>query len=204
MEIYEGLLMLQHRGQDSGAWRLWRAGRPAWTAGRRPMRGRGADGGLHGCAWGPPSAWRLAAPRQFCTGMHAACIRCWCCHVLPALSACRAAPASPAPNRAASCPPPARSRPLLPPAAGMVSTDWRKFYEYKANGLVKDVFSQQSRLDTLKGGRRAAAPRVQCLRAGPGVGRLEVAGRDWQQRAPPADTRPPPGPAQKPSPHPPP
>ncbi|EFN59299.1 hypothetical protein CHLNCDRAFT_137657 [Chlorella variabilis] len=36
-------------------------------------------------------------------------------------------------------------------SAGMVSTDWRKFYEYKANGLVKDVFSQQSRLDTLKG-----------------------------------------------------
>lgn len=35
----------------------------------------------------------------------------------------------------------------------MVTTDWHKFFEYKANGLVKDVFSNQSQLDALKGGR---------------------------------------------------
>jgi glutamine phosphoribosylpyrophosphate amidotransferase len=33
----------------------------------------------------------------------------------------------------------------------MVSTNGRKFYEHKANGLVKDVFSQQTLLDSLKG-----------------------------------------------------
>lgn len=36
-------------------------------------------------------------------------------------------------------------------SAGMVSTNGRKFYEHKANGLVKDVFSQQTLLDSLKG-----------------------------------------------------
>lgn len=36
-------------------------------------------------------------------------------------------------------------------SAGMVTTDWRKFYEYKNNGLVKDVFSKQSQLDALSG-----------------------------------------------------
>ena len=33
----------------------------------------------------------------------------------------------------------------------MVTTNGAKFYEYKANGLVKDVFSQQGQLDALKG-----------------------------------------------------
>lgn len=36
-------------------------------------------------------------------------------------------------------------------SAGMVTTDWNKFYEYKANGLVKDVFTKQDTLDKLKG-----------------------------------------------------
>lgn len=37
-------------------------------------------------------------------------------------------------------------------AAGMVTTNWSKFNEYKANGLVKDVFHKQDLLDSLKGG----------------------------------------------------
>ncbi len=37
-------------------------------------------------------------------------------------------------------------------AAGMVTTNWSKFHEYKANGLVKDVFNKQDQLDSLKGG----------------------------------------------------
>ena len=36
-------------------------------------------------------------------------------------------------------------------SAGVVTTEWEKFYEHKANGLVKDVFSQQATLDKLKG-----------------------------------------------------
>lgn len=36
-------------------------------------------------------------------------------------------------------------------SAGMVTLDLEKFYEFKANGLVKDVFDDQSTLDTLKG-----------------------------------------------------
>ncbi|PSC75748.1 Amidophosphoribosyltransferase [Micractinium conductrix] len=36
-------------------------------------------------------------------------------------------------------------------SAGMVTTNWQKFQEYKANGLVKDVFSKQAQLDALKG-----------------------------------------------------
>jgi amidophosphoribosyltransferase len=36
-------------------------------------------------------------------------------------------------------------------SAGMVTTNWAKFHEYKANGLVKDVFSKQDQLDSLKG-----------------------------------------------------
>ena len=39
--------------------------------------------------------------------------------------------------------------PLAP--AGMVTTEWVKFREHKANGLVKDVFSNQALLDSLKG-----------------------------------------------------
>lgn len=34
----------------------------------------------------------------------------------------------------------------------MVTTNWSKFHEYKANGLVKDVFNKQDQLDSLKGG----------------------------------------------------
>jgi glutamine phosphoribosylpyrophosphate amidotransferase len=34
----------------------------------------------------------------------------------------------------------------------MVTTNWKKFQEHKANGLVKDVFVKQSLLDTLHGG----------------------------------------------------
>ncbi|KIY94036.1 amidophosphoribosyltransferase [Monoraphidium neglectum] len=36
-------------------------------------------------------------------------------------------------------------------SAGMVTTDWEKFREHKANGLVKDVFDKQSTLDKLTG-----------------------------------------------------
>ena len=31
-------------------------------------------------------------------------------------------------------------------SAGMVTTNWEKFKEYKANGLVKDVFTSQATL----------------------------------------------------------
>jgi amidophosphoribosyltransferase len=36
-------------------------------------------------------------------------------------------------------------------SAGMVTTDGYKFHEYKANGLVKDVFNNQELLNTLDG-----------------------------------------------------
>lgn len=36
-------------------------------------------------------------------------------------------------------------------SAGMVTTDWNRFNEHKANGLVKDVFDNQSVLDKLTG-----------------------------------------------------
>lgn len=36
-------------------------------------------------------------------------------------------------------------------SAGMVTTDWTRFCEYKDNGLVKDVFNSTSILDRLKG-----------------------------------------------------
>lgn len=37
-------------------------------------------------------------------------------------------------------------------SAGMVTTDWEKFKEYKENGLVKDVFANQNLMDSMKGG----------------------------------------------------
>ena len=37
-------------------------------------------------------------------------------------------------------------------SAGMVTTDWNKFREYKANGLVKDVFgSSKENMDKMEG-----------------------------------------------------
>eukprot|EP00195_Chlamydomonas_chlamydogama_P011123 CAMPEP_0202893048 /NCGR_PEP_ID=MMETSP1392-20130828/2691_1 /ASSEMBLY_ACC=CAM_ASM_000868 /TAXON_ID=225041 /ORGANISM="Chlamydomonas chlamydogama, Strain SAG 11-48b" /LENGTH=566 /DNA_ID=CAMNT_0049577231 /DNA_START=215 /DNA_END=1915 /DNA_ORIENTATION=- len=36
-------------------------------------------------------------------------------------------------------------------SAGMVTTDWEKFKEYKENGLVKDVFAKQEVMDSMKG-----------------------------------------------------
>ena len=36
-------------------------------------------------------------------------------------------------------------------SAGMVTTDWNKFREYKANGLVKDVFADKGVMDKLTG-----------------------------------------------------
>lgn len=36
-------------------------------------------------------------------------------------------------------------------SAGMVTTDWEKFREHKENGLVKDVFADQSLLDKMRG-----------------------------------------------------
>ncbi len=38
-------------------------------------------------------------------------------------------------------------------SAGMVTTDWEKFKEYKENGLVKDVFSSQALMDSMIGAR---------------------------------------------------
>lgn len=37
-------------------------------------------------------------------------------------------------------------------SAGMVTTDWNKFREYKDNGLVKDVFANKAVMEKLKGG----------------------------------------------------
>ena len=42
----------------------------------------------------------------------------------------------------------------------MVTTNWQKFQEYKANGLVKDVFSKQAQLDALKGGWQRSSDRL--------------------------------------------
>ena len=36
-------------------------------------------------------------------------------------------------------------------SAGMVTTDWTTFHEYKNNGLVKDVFSSRAILERLTG-----------------------------------------------------
>lgn len=36
-------------------------------------------------------------------------------------------------------------------SAGMVTTDWNRFKEYKENGLVKDVFANQDTMDSMKG-----------------------------------------------------
>ncbi len=36
-------------------------------------------------------------------------------------------------------------------SAGMVTTDWDKFKEYKENGLVKDVFGNQNLMDSMRG-----------------------------------------------------
>lgn len=36
-------------------------------------------------------------------------------------------------------------------SAGMVTTDWQKFREHRANGLVKDVFANQAVLDKQTG-----------------------------------------------------
>lgn len=37
-------------------------------------------------------------------------------------------------------------------SAGMVTTDWNRFKEYKENGLVKDVFAKQDVMDSMTGG----------------------------------------------------
>lgn len=36
-------------------------------------------------------------------------------------------------------------------SAGMVTTSWKKFREYKENGLVKDVFGDKAVMDTMVG-----------------------------------------------------
>ncbi len=36
-------------------------------------------------------------------------------------------------------------------SAGMVTTDWQKFKEYKENGLVKDVFGNSAVMDQMVG-----------------------------------------------------
>lgn len=36
-------------------------------------------------------------------------------------------------------------------SAGMVTTDWEKFKEYKENGLVKDVFADPNLMDSMVG-----------------------------------------------------
>lgn len=57
-------------------------------------------------------------------------------------------------------------------SAGMVTTDWEKFKEYKNNGLVKDVFSSQPLMDSMKGGAAGAR------------GKGRGAGRSRRLRAP--------------------
>lgn len=52
--------------------------------------------------------------------------------------------------------PPSTPSALLQTAAGVVTFNGTKFYEYKANGLVKDVFQKQEQLDKLKGAWRPA------------------------------------------------
>lgn len=37
-------------------------------------------------------------------------------------------------------------------SAGIVTTDWTRFYEHRDNGLVKDVFQTSNTLERLKGG----------------------------------------------------
>lgn len=74
------------------------------------------------------------------------------------------------------------SRAALPPcqdSAGMVTSDGHRFFEYKGNGLVKDVFCSQDQLDKLAGegwrGRRcggSAGWAVQLL----GVRQLRLGG----------------------------
>ena len=36
-------------------------------------------------------------------------------------------------------------------SAGMVTTDWDRFCEHRANGLVREVWPSQSRMDKLRG-----------------------------------------------------
>lgn len=42
-------------------------------------------------------------------------------------------------------------------SAGMVTTDWLKFKEFKENGLVKDVFADKERMASMTGARRCPA-----------------------------------------------
>ena len=43
-------------------------------------------------------------------------------------------------------------------SAGMVTTDWDRFCEHRANGLVREVWPSQSRMDKLRGEPRAPPP----------------------------------------------
>ena len=155
VELYEGLLMLQHRGQDS-------AGAPYPTPGSSSAR--------HACA-----ALLQAGSSSAAAGVRSCNAQ--CSSAQQSSSAATGGPprtrlGSYTPN-VPSCiqPPPLKSHtrnarpiwapnPLTHPAlphptrdqyAGMVTTDRNKFYEYKDNGLVKDVFTKQSTLDKLKG-----------------------------------------------------
>lgn len=47
-------------------------------------------------------------------------------------------------------------------SAGMVTTGWERFKEYKENGLVKDVFADQAIMNKMEGARgaRKRSPRI--------------------------------------------
>lgn len=49
-------------------------------------------------------------------------------------------------------------------SAGIVTTDWDKFKEYKGNGLVKDVFQNQKDLDKLEGETYMGKAALQVIR----------------------------------------
>lgn len=140
VEIYEGLLMLQHRGQDSGA-PACGSRRVAWAA--------------------QPAAQHQAHAAIYLFGLpHKPGVAVGCARVAVAWELSNCPVRLPARRPVSACRALVDPGACLPPlAAGMVTTDWRKFYEYKNNGLVKDVFSKQSQLDALsgEGGPRGAS-----------------------------------------------
>ena len=48
-------------------------------------------------------------------------------------------------------------------SAGMVTTDWSKFVEHRGNGLVRDVFADDSSMSQMKGAWHSAVSLIACL-----------------------------------------